>query len=94
MIGKVFHCLTVTGREILGDGYAAWRCMCSCGKETYAKTYDLTHGTKKSCGHLRTEHNRKYAQMRFKMGSSPPGHQSMFSLGVGMDEALDELDKI
>lgn len=43
--------------------HTAWLCKCSCGKTTIIKTYNLTKGLTRSCGHLRQQHmikvNRK-----------------------------------
>lgn len=96
MIGKVFHCLTVIDKYVPTKGDSLWICKCSCGKETYAKTNDLTASIKKSCGHLRTERNRKYMQNKFRMGQENygPGNKSLFSSGVGMDDALDDLGNL
>jgi len=96
MIGKVFNCLTVIDKYVPPKGASLWICKCSCGKETYAKTNDLTAGIKKSCGHLRTERNRKYMQNKFRMSQNnhAPGHSNLFSAGTGMDDALDDLGNL
>jgi hypothetical protein len=71
-----------------------WLCKCSCGKETYARTHDLKKGKKKSCGHLRVEHNKKFAEYNISfrkrsrqesVGSGPAPN------GWGVDDLLDEL---
>ncbi len=36
-------------------GYVVWECNCECGNCTYATTYELTSGHKKSCGCLAKE---------------------------------------
>lgn len=51
LVGKKFGELTVV-EEIKGTKTIPkkWKCVCSCGQETYATTYALTSGKKKSCG--------------------------------------------
>lgn len=51
LTGKKFNNLTVIRKADNQTGdYTLWLCRCDCGKETTAKTYDLTSGHKKSCG--------------------------------------------
>lgn len=96
LTGKTFHCLKVTGLEKTPAG-AMWLCECSCGKEAYAKTYDLLNEKKKSCGHLRTEHNKRYADqfLRTKkklLSASQMARRGDF--GHNLDDSLDELSSV
>lgn len=56
MQGKSFSRLTVL--ELAGRNKhknIIWRCLCSCGNETYVTTADLRSGNTKSCGCLQKE---------------------------------------
>lgn len=89
LIGRTFHCLTVTGRDIV---FCQWICKCSCGNDAYAKTYDLVNDKKKSCGHLRTEHNKMYADKFLKKDRNMPQVlRTGSSSGWGIDDALDDI---
>lgn len=68
-----------------------WLCQCSCGKEAYAKTYDLLHDKKKSCGHLRTEHNKRYAEHYLRDKQKMTKLRTGAGSGWTIDESLDEL---
>lgn len=57
LIGKRFSRLVVveqleSRKGPLKRGFARWRCVCDCGKETIAETSRLNRGHKKSCGCL------------------------------------------
>lgn len=53
-IGNVYGRLTVIDRVAhkSKSGYAFWRCICSCGKETIVRGHSLRAGHHKSCGCL------------------------------------------
>ena len=90
LTGKTFNCLTVTGYTQTNQG-PRWTCMCSCGVVAYAKTHDLVASRKKSCGHLRTEHNKRFMARvkemnRFKF----KGHGDPYGWAT-IDDSLDEL---
>ena len=54
--GKKFNKLTVlVWMELPGQARWGYRCRCSCGGYTYARSNDLTSGRIKSCGCLRSE---------------------------------------
>ncbi|WP_315787000.1 MULTISPECIES: hypothetical protein [unclassified Bradyrhizobium] len=53
LTGIVFGELTVLDRAGSRDGKAYWRCSCSCGQETFAKSSLLKSGHTRSCGHLK-----------------------------------------
>ena len=93
MIGQTFNCLTVTGRESTIHGLL-WVCQCSCGKETYARSYDLQNGKKKSCGHLRTEHNKKFKIAFRKLTRWDAIGIGQSSVGWNVDDVLDELGSL
>lgn len=90
LTGRTFHCLTVTGLDRTPSGNM-WLCQCSCGKEAYAKTYDLLHDKKKSCGHLRTEHNKQYAERYLRDKQKMAKLRTGAGSGWTIDESLDEL---
>lgn len=50
--GKTMNLLTPLEYVKAPSGKWEWRCVCECGKETYASTYYLIHDIKKSCGCL------------------------------------------
>lgn len=53
LVGKTFNHLTVLEYAGKKNSSSAWRCLCSCGKETICITGALTSGGTKSCGCLR-----------------------------------------
>lgn len=57
LTGKKFGNLYVIERASNKGKKVAWRCKCSCGKETITTTYYLLSGQTKSCGCLRVKHN-------------------------------------
>lgn len=63
--GRTFGRLTVTARDGVLNGQAAWRCRCACGGETLARGCDLRRGHTTSCGCWRFEacrtHGLSYA---------------------------------
>ncbi|MCI8539009.1 MAG: HNH endonuclease [Oscillospiraceae bacterium] len=50
LTGQRFGKLTVLGPAENIGGKTAWRCRCSCGRETVVKTYHLRCGHTKTCG--------------------------------------------
>jgi hypothetical protein len=92
MIGRRFHCLTVIGLESRGKNGKLWICECSCGKTSVAKTYDLTHEKKKSCGHLRTEHNLKIRNMM--LAKNKWGFSGSVDVSWDVDDALGDLERL
>lgn len=67
LTGMKFNHLTVV--ELSGtDGrqHRLWKCLCDCGKTTYATTSDLQNNHKKSCGCLkRASHANDLKGQRF-----------------------------
>lgn len=66
----MFGRLTVLERVRIKDkykGFSCWRCLCSCGKETFVPTSSLQRGTTTSCGCIRR-------QNAVAMGSSSRKH--------------------
>jgi hypothetical protein len=55
--GRTFHDLSVISRVDGTGRYGGtdWKCMCKCGAETIASTYELLRGGKKSCGCRKTK---------------------------------------
>lgn len=53
--GRRFGRLTVLGFECLSKKKSIWRCLCDCGRLTFARTSDLTAGKHRSCGCLQVE---------------------------------------
>ena len=92
LTGQRFHCLVVVEYDT-SPGGSGWFCKCDCGKEAYAKAYDLMNGKKKSCGHLRTEHNKAYAERMKKTKNlmRVPQTFARFSDNWSIDDSLDEL---
>ena len=60
--GQAFGRLIVVGREYLGNSGMRWRCVCSCGNRTVVDGCNLTKGTTRSCGCLKTEENKRRAK--------------------------------
>lgn len=60
--GQKFGLLTVLSLEKDKNNNSIWRCLCDCGNETYAYTYQLTSARKKSCGCI---HYNDYKGRRF-----------------------------
>ena len=46
-----------------------WECLCSCGKTTTAKTYQLRSGSKRSCGCLSVEKSRERRTVHGEWGT-------------------------
>ena len=46
-----------------------WECLCSCGKTTTAKTYQLRNGSKRSCGCLSVEKARERRTVHGEWGT-------------------------
>lgn len=94
LTGRVFHCLTVVAVD-RSINHTRWLCKCSCGRDAYAKTYDLLHNKKKSCGHLRTEHNKMYAERFIKNKKNLKMPNVVLRTGsvsgLSIDDSLDEL---
>lgn len=53
--GRQFSRLFVLTRAKNRNGKVVWKCRCSCGKISYARTADLNNGKHKSCGCLQLE---------------------------------------
>ena len=51
--GERFGRLTILERVANLGRFAAWRCVCDCGKETIVRGTDLRMGKTRSCGCLR-----------------------------------------
>ncbi len=66
--GQTFGNLTVICRVA---NSLDWLCRCLCGKETIVITYQLVHGTTRSCGCLR---QRSGLRSRFKAKHQAAGH--------------------
>lgn len=55
LLGKKFGKLYVVGyKPKTEDSPFLWECVCECGEPTTAKTADLTSGSKRSCGCLKS----------------------------------------
>ena len=88
-IGRRFSCLVVTEychRDT--NGNQIWKCLCDCGKKTFASASSLVSGRKQSCGHLRREWLRE-----FRKGRTRARHKKRQGAGVSVDEALEELEE-
>lgn len=55
LAGLVFGRLTAIDRVVSPDGYARWRCSCSCGGSKVARAQTLRNGRTRSCGCLSKE---------------------------------------
>lgn len=56
LTGQKFGELTALERVLLPNlNEKGWRCLCSCGKESFVRTDNLTSGTSKTCGHSKTD---------------------------------------
>lgn len=56
LINKVFGQLTVVEKTLQRKGrYVVWKCICTCGNESYCRTGHLTGGNVSSCGCLRKD---------------------------------------
>lgn len=56
LIGQTFNYLTVIESSEKGkhSKKRIWKCRCVCGNTTYASSYGLVSGKKKSCGCIRS----------------------------------------
>lgn len=55
LLGKTFGRLLVVGYQPRDrDHPFLWKCTCVCGETTFAKTRDLTSGSKRSCGCIKS----------------------------------------
>jgi len=52
IVGQIFGRLTVykSSKKRSGNGAAYWKCVCSCGKTTIARSDGLRNGSIRSCG--------------------------------------------
>jgi hypothetical protein len=55
LTGQRFGELTVINRTGTKNGYAVWRCQCSCDAEVEVRSNDLKKGKQQSCGCLRSK---------------------------------------
>lgn len=55
LVGQQFGRLTVIEKAGKSGGRVLWKCRCSCGKELFVITNNLTAGRTQSCGCLRDE---------------------------------------
>lgn len=71
LTGHVFGRLTVIERAPSTNHHAAWRCLCTCSRETVVNSDSLRGGLTRSCGCLKNEpaHNRTHG-----MASTPEYH--------------------
>jgi len=81
LLGRRFSCLVVIEychRD--SHGKHIWKCLCDCGKKTFASSSVLSGGRKESCGHLKTQWRDKFR----REGRARTEH-------VSIDDALEEL---
>ena len=92
LTGKRFSHLLVIGKWVGFDKPSGWLCECSCGQKAFARTHDLVHHKKVSCGHVRTEQNNRN---RFRLTQTKNGRllslTSGSDFGWSIDDALDDL---
>lgn len=60
--GRQYGRLTALEEAGRKDGKILWRCFCSCGEEAWATACDIRRGTKKSCGCLKRERDRRWTR--------------------------------
>ena len=59
LTGGRYGRLTVTGRAPNRSNKVYWHCVCDCGNETEAQTFDILFGKTNSCGCYRRERQRQ-----------------------------------
>lgn len=62
LTGKKFNRLTVLERVESKNKKTLWKCKCDCGNITIVETYNLRHGSTKSCGCYYKEQKNKFYQ--------------------------------
>lgn len=55
LVGRIFNRLTVVAPLRNPRGCLGWKCLCQCGTFSFVTSYDLTHGSTKSCGCFQRE---------------------------------------
>lgn len=71
MVGKKFDRLTVQSLDRI-DKSVYYVCLCDCGKTTRVLKGNLTGGRQRSCGCLRSEKAREWAEARRKQATCHP----------------------
>lgn len=88
LTGKQFGRLTVLGLDHVKGTHRYWKCICSCGNETIARTDNLNSGGTKSCGcyqhELAVKNLEKYGkETRFKP-THGDSNERLYSIYLGM----------
>ena len=61
------------------NGQVIWRCKCSCGKETYVRSYNLVSGVTQSCGCSNQSHGELKIQSILEENNIPYEAEKTFS---------------
>ena len=85
LTGQKFTRLTEVGRGYNDSkGHLLWRCKCDCGRESYARGTELTHGKIKSCGCLLSENAIKKGQEMWTTHGLISKNKRLYAIWKGM----------